>query len=38
MSLVRLVGENAIDHAAGIAIAIAIKVEPPAMMIELNAW
>ena len=34
----RLVGENAIDQAAGIAISIAISVEPPAMMIEFSAW
>ena len=33
----RLVGANAIDQAAGMAMIIAISVEPPAMMIELSA-
>ena len=38
MSLVRLVGAKAIDHAAGTAIRAAITVEPPAMMMEFMAW
>jgi len=32
-----LVGANAIDQAAGTAISMAIRVEPPATMIELSA-
>jgi len=32
-----LVGANAIDQAAGIAITSATRVDPPAMMIELSA-
>jgi hypothetical protein len=37
-SLVRLVGANAIDQAAGMAMSRAISVDPPATMIELSAW
>jgi hypothetical protein len=36
-SLVRLVGANAMPHAAGMAISSASKVEPPAMMMEFIA-
>jgi len=37
MSLVRFVGANAIDQAAGTAMSMAIKVDPPATIIELSA-
>jgi len=36
MSLVRLEGTNAMDHAAGTAMIIPKSVEPPAMMIEFH--
>jgi len=38
MSLVRFDGAKDIDQAAGMAISMAIRVEPPAMAIEFIAW